>query len=499
MPAVRSGGLLQSRSATRPKDTPNKNLPSPPELFKYFPLYEILICTTCRYALKPGGVARHLKDIHRLQNDQRRPYTLYASNFVLKSPEDVSSPPDHEFPVAYLPLEQGWRCRAPGCDYLCASIKRMETHWPSKHGSKGNPSHDWTSAPLQTFFRGNSLRYFTTNSPNQLKPNSQSLPGASGCIQKMRYNYELDAVDSLMLEHYFYSSYQSFSKNSQTEKVWLNVIADLASRHRFLIHGILACTALHMAHIYPLQRELYVLRAYSHQDTALPLFRNELDYPTAQNCDAIMAFGYLLVVFSFATELDNGQNSLLVINDTTDGPKETKFILPQWLHFIRVGCEMLDQVWDQIEKGPARALADAWEIELDVGDSKLPYLEEFVSFIPEDGSWSEKVISVYRDGASTLADAFAYMDSESIKPDVSTWNILGLWFVRLDNEFYDLIFERHPGALILLAWYCVIMKRMESCWYFGGRPARLIASITDALDTRWHPCIKDAADQVIGS
>lgn len=343
------------------------------------------------------------------------------------------------------------------------------------------------------------MRYFTTNSPNQLKPNSQSLPGASGCIQKMRYNYELDAVDSLMLEHYFYSSYQSFSKNSQTEKVWLNVIADLASRHRFLIHGILACTALHMAHIYPLQRELYVLRAYSHQDTALPLFRNELDYPTAQNCDAIMAFGYLLVVFSFATELDNGQNSLLVINDTTDGPKETKFILPQWLHFIRVGCEMLDQVWDQIEKGPARALADAWEIELDVGDSKLPYLEEFVSFIPEDGSWSEKVISVYRDGASTLADAFAYMDSESIKPDVSTWNILGLWFVRLDNEFYDLIFERHPGALILLAWYCVIMKRMESCWYFGGRPARLIASITDALDTRWHPCIKDAADQVIGS
>lgn len=340
------------------------------------------------------------------------------------------------------------------------------------------------------------LRYFTSNRDKWPDRSLQKRP--TYYIHQMQDKYELDPIDSLALEHYFYSSWQSFSKDVQTETIWINVIADLAYNHRFLLHGILACTALHMAHLYPAQRETYVIRAYAHQDTALPLFRYEIENPTTNNCDAIMAFAYLLVVFSFATELDNGQNSLLLVCDTGTGAQEKQLILPQWLHFIRCGCDMLSEVWDRIENGPVSALSEAWETELDVGDSKLPYLERFMSFVPQDGSWSEHVISVYQDGASALADAFAYMARETTKIDVSTWNILGLWCVRLEDEFYDLIFERHPGALILLAYYCVIMKRMETCWYFGGRPARLIAAISSVLDERWHPYLQEAADQVIG-
>ncbi|KAJ5717003.1 hypothetical protein N7488_002649 [Penicillium malachiteum] len=497
MPATRTRGLA-SRLQNGANDNRDNHLPPPAELLKYLQKYGVLICTCCRHAIKPGGIVRHLKEIHYLQNEHRRPYTLYASNFELKKPGDVSDPRDQDFPMPYLPLEQGWRCHAPGCDYLCVSTKRMETHWPSKHGCKGDPNWDWTPTPIQTFFRGNMLRYFTTKDETHLNKTPQNLPAASNFIQKMRNRYRLDAIDSLTLEHYFYSSYRSFSKPGETEGIWLKVVADLSYRHLFLLHGILACTALHMAHLYPAQREMYIVRAYSHQDTALPIFRNELNHPTAENCDAIMAFAYLLTVFSFATELDNSQNSLFLISDSTTDTGKNQLILPQWLYFIRCGCEMLNEVWDRIETGPARALACAWEVELNVGDSKLPYLERFMSIVPQDGSWSEDVISIYRDGASALADAFAYMDRETTKVDVSTWNILGLWCVRLQNEFYDLIFHRHPGALILLAYYCVIMKRMETCWYFGGRPARLIASIRDILDKKWQPYLQDAADQVMG-
>ncbi|KAJ5664399.1 hypothetical protein N7507_005130 [Penicillium longicatenatum] len=314
----------------------------------------------------------------------------------------------------------------------------------------------------------------------------------------MQDMHGLDPIDSLALEHYFYSSWQTFSKDAQTESIWVNVVADLAYNHQFLLHGILACTALHMAHIYPAQRETYIIRAYAHQDTALPLYSRAIENPTTNNCDAIMVFAYLLVVFSFATELDNGQNSLLLLCDTGTGVQEKQLILPQWLHFIRCGCNLLDKVWDRIESGPVGILGDAWETEPDVGDSKLPYLEQFMSFVPPDGSWSESVVSVYRDAASALAGAFAYVDSETTNIDVSTWNILGLWCVRLKDDFYRLIFERQPGALLLLAYYCVIMKRMETCWYFGGRPARLIAAISSVLDERWHPYLQQAADQVNG-
>ncbi|KAJ5753168.1 hypothetical protein N7520_010085 [Penicillium odoratum] len=342
------------------------------------------------------------------------------------------------------------------------------------------------------------LRYFTSNhddSPGQCP----QTPPPSSYICKMRDRHKLDAIDSLSLEHYFYSSWRSFAQDSRTEGIWLDIVADLAYNHPFLLHGILACTALHMAHLYPAQRETYIIRAYAHQDSALPLFRYEIEHPTTENCEAIIAFAYLLVVFSFATELDNGQNSLLLVCNTDTGVQEKRLILPQWLHFIRCSCDMLSEVWSQIESCPVSALTEAWETELDVGDSKLPYLEHFMSIVPQDGSWSEHVISVYQDGASALADVFAYLDQETTTIDVSMWNILGLWCLRLEDEFYDLIFERHPGALILLAHYCVIMKGMETCWYFEGRPAKLIAAILSVLDERWHPYLQEAAYQIVGS
>lgn len=495
MPATRGSAPIPQN---RTKDYLGQALPPPSDLLKHIPVYGVLICTGCRYAIKPGGLARHLKDIHRLHNDKRRPYTLYASNLHLKNPEDVIDPPDDDFPMQYLPLEQGWKCCAPGCHYLCASTKRMETHWPSKHGCKGNPTHDWIPVPIQTFFRGNMLRYFTTENRDRPSLAPRNLPAASNWVEKTRSKYRLDAIDSLTIEHYFYSSYRSFTKPDQTEGLWLNLVAELAYHHKFLLHGILACTALHMAHLYPAKREMYIVRAHTHQDSALPLFRNEIEHPTDKNCDAIMAFAYLLIVFSFATELDNGQNSFLLINDTPDSSGGEQLILPQWLHLIRCGCEMLNEVWENIEMGPARELAYAWEVELDVGDSKLPYLQYFMSIVPRDGSWSEQIIAVYQEGACALAEAFAYME-RGTEVDMSTWNILGLWCVRLENEFYDLILEKHPGALILLAYYCVIMKRMESCWYFGGRPARLFTAVKNVLDERWHPYLQDAEDRILES
>ncbi|KAJ5247212.1 hypothetical protein N7468_002195 [Penicillium chermesinum] len=462
-------------------DMTNAALPAPHELFKYYSTYQVLICTSCRFALSPGGVARHMKDIHHLHHEQRRPYTLFASNFRLRDPENVVNPHEKDFPIPHLPLEQGWKCTE--CGYLAISRKRMETHWPPTHGRKGDPSRDWIAAPLQTFFRGNKVRYFTSGTvPDQER--LLSLPTASVYIERIRDKYQLDAVDSLTLEHYFYSSYKSFA-NNETEPIWLKVVADLAHDHLFLLKGILACTALHMAHLYPAQRKTFILRTYAHQDVALPLFRDAIDHPTAQNCDAIMTFAYLLVTLSLAEVMGNANAPLLLVNERGESEARSD-ALPQWLYFLRSGCVMLCDVWDRVETGPVSALAYAWDVELD----------RFMSFVPKDGSWSEDIISVYYDAAVALAEAFAYME-QTPSPDTSTWHILGLWPVRVEDEFLELLFQKHPGALILLAHYCIIFKKIEDHWYLDAKPSKLISSITEMLDARYHASVREAEDIVL--
>lgn len=467
----------------------NNTVAPPQDLFRYYSTYQVLICTSCRYALSPGGVARHMKDIHHLPHEQRRPYTLFASNLRIRDPEKVVNPHEKDFPIPHLPLEQGWKCQS--CDYLAISRKRMETHWPSVHGRKGDPSRDWVAAPLQTFFRGNKLRYFTSRTVPE-EERLLKLPTSSVNVQKIREKYELDAIDTLTLEHYFYASYKSFA-TEETEPIWLKVVADLAHDHLFLLKGILACTALHMAHLYPAQRKTYILRVYAHQDVALPLFREAIDHPTAQNCDAIMTFAYLLVTLSLAEVMGGEDAPLLLVNRKENG----EVSLPQWLYFIRSGCVMLCDVWDRVETGPVSTLAYAWEVEFDVGDSKLPHLERFMSFVPEDGSWSEGIISIYYDAAVALAEAFAYLE-QTPSPDTSTWHILGLWPVRVEDEFLTMLSGKHPGAMILLAHYCIIFKRIEDHWYLGVKPSKLIGSIAEMLDRRWHPCLREAQEAVLG-
>jgi hypothetical protein len=66
-----------------------------------------------------------------------------------------------EFPVPLLPVQRGLQCKSEDCAYLRVAEKRMKHHWLSVHGRQGLASCDWQMVPLQTFFKGNLLRYFT--------------------------------------------------------------------------------------------------------------------------------------------------------------------------------------------------------------------------------------------------------------------------------------------------------------------------------------------------
>jgi hypothetical protein len=136
--------------------------PSPQKLLEYHPEYRVLVCTQCQYAIQPRAINSHLKDIHKIYRSARHPYTAYTAKYNLCEPGDVVKARVVDFPVPYLPVLDGLRCLDTDCEYLCISTKRMQKHWLSEHERHGYPDIDWAPAPLQTFFRGNLLHYFTS-------------------------------------------------------------------------------------------------------------------------------------------------------------------------------------------------------------------------------------------------------------------------------------------------------------------------------------------------
>lgn len=140
---------------------PTQLAPLPEELLQYLAPYRVIVCTACRYAIQPKAIVRHLKEIHRIKSSDRQAFLQHVGRYELAEHKLVMQYMPGEFPVPLLHVQSGLQCRSEDCAYLCATEKRMKHHWLSVHRRQGLAACDFQTAPIQTFFKGNLLRYFT--------------------------------------------------------------------------------------------------------------------------------------------------------------------------------------------------------------------------------------------------------------------------------------------------------------------------------------------------
>ncbi|CAG8984282.1 hypothetical protein HYALB_00010707 [Hymenoscyphus albidus] len=483
--------------------------PIPSELLKYLEKYRVVVCTVCQYAIQPNAIARHLKEIHRITRSRRRPFMQHVSKFELAEQDCVVGLTPQDFPVPLLPVQSGLQCQYNSCLHLCATEKRMKSHWLSSHERRGQPIIDWKPVPLQTFFKGNLLRYFTgiphikepdkklaqfgcDNGVKNLEVNSEPKPAEAARaplspLSAIQLSNLIDSSNNPLLHHYIASTSLSLSTNSEMRLMWQVFVPQLAYQHQFLMHAILACSALHLAYQNPERQQELVAKATEHQDLGMPLFRWAMANPDLRNCEAVFLYTHLLVINCFALEKE--AERLFMV----DGNAKDDEGLPAWLFFIRGGCSMLCDVWDKIEAGPVRYLAVAWDFPIDISAySDQPLIDYFVS-VPHD-DWDEQKQKQYRIASLELANAFCCM--QAMGENATTWDIIRIWLMRIPVPFTDLLKIYDPGALILLAHYCIILSRVESSWYLKGRASRLLFMITRRLDEKWHRYIRWPLEEI---
>ncbi|XMA14495.1 hypothetical protein WAI453_007286 [Rhynchosporium graminicola] len=555
-------------SSTPPGDPP------PFELLHYLPSHKALICTTCHYAIQPAAVSRHLKEIHQILRARRRPFMSYVSTLDLAAPERVIDIQTEigNFPVDILPVIEGLMCRYEGCGHLCASTKRMRSHWVAEHGLAARVGVDWKTVRLQTFFRGNLLRYFTDgevydcgakpvpvdgmNFEANLSPAEQLLHSLYVVEYETSISTDsnlfriatptVDTSEAAILHHFITNTASTLSTNPTTKLLWETTVPMLARSNAFLHHGILSCAALHLAQLHPHSSftSQLTLLASQHQDTAMPHFQAVMTAVTPSNCDAVLAFAHLLIIISFAIDTQSQNQSqsqeqspnqadtsnlmlvsppappipITTINGNTNA-QEDNTILPPWLYLLRSGCSILCDIWDYLELGPISALAEQWDIPVHVPDGTPPLLlTHLLSLIPSATNpfsnnesdieinvithrktWTEHEISTYITAARSLDLAFrcrAIMGS-----DFSTWDALRVWPMAIEQAYLDLLATGHEGALVLLGFYCVLLKKVETRWYFEGRAQRLLHSVLACLDERkdrekWREALRWAIEEL---
>lgn len=291
----------------------------------------------------------------------------------------------------------------------------------------------------------------------------------------------LTIIHAHLLDHYLTSTYHTLSCNPDTDRAFREVVPQLAAEFPFLLHGILACSALHLAHCDPKNRSQYVVQAMRHQAHALPSFRWTILHVDPENGHAVLAFAFFLVVCSLS--LDHDDERLFL---TTDGSESRPSI--HWIHFLRNGCSMLCPIWPELISGPLAPLADLWRDDLDVSPLPTdPLLVTLLSAVPSGHGdpmhcWSDSEIEIYNDSAAKLADAFAFAERHGYA--ITIWDALNAWAMRVTPEYLCLLQRNHPGALLLLAYYSLLLRPLQTNWFLHHRINKLLDEINIRLEGR---------------
>ncbi|PSN71163.1 hypothetical protein BS50DRAFT_275798 [Corynespora cassiicola Philippines] len=260
---------------------------------------------------------------------------------------------------------------------------------------------------------------------------------------------------------------------------WKYEVPLLGQQYPFVMRGILAVSALHLAQGFtdPHMRLKYLRIAAYHQDLALPEYRSEVIQVTEKNFAAVLAFSTLITVYSFAAPKDPGTFFF-------DG-------CPEWI-FLHRGVGLLPtgrQRWmsgsflsDQMHRRSLQPIDPA----INPDDHRLVALQSMLYDLPAE---DQVEIAAYESSLFELRQAFAHTFSPESK--LGTKYAILVWCERVPSMYLDMLKQRRPRALVLFAHIAILAKRAEHLfWYLDGWAELCLSEMKPYLGDEFLPWIE---------
>lgn len=70
------------------------------------------------------------------------------------------------------------------------------------------------------------------------------------------------------------------------------------------------------------------------------------------------------------------------------------------------------------------------------------------------------------------------------------------WPIHVPQTFVDYLTERRPRALVIMAYFCTLWKRMEHLWWAKGNAEYELAKVKRMLSPEWHPYLEWPSSQI---
>jgi len=292
-------------------------------------------------------------------------------------------------------------------------------------------------------------------------------------------------LDLALMRHYALTTSLSLAGGPAFTSIWQDLIPSEAESNPFLMHGLLAITALDLAHSHPARQQFYFVLAARHQDMAITLFRPTLNGITEENSSAVFAYSGVAAIIAFAMPQVSGVPPSDVVADLLE-----IFKLVRGVHAV------INAAWGWIDRGSLAPL-----IRFERGMTIVPapaevvdalqVLEERNKLSTED----ELVREVYSSVIKNLRSAFEHQRA-NVCNNVSRRAPVFSWPILVTSAYPIALARREPMALAILAHYGVIIHSIRDSWWFGTWGSWIVNAVSGALPEEWQPSIQWPKDKI---
>ncbi|CAG8168096.1 unnamed protein product [Penicillium nalgiovense] len=315
------------------------------------------------------------------------------------------------------------------------------------------------------------------------------------------------ASDLELMHHYCTVTCNALTIREDSRHIWRVVVPVEGYSNRYLMHGILAISALHRAYLFPTQKEKNIKASSYHQAAALKEFRELISSPIdPSNWQPVFCFASMITLYICATRIRLGGDrwpapisNMVELFSAVTG---LQTIMEPWLPSLRrtqfapiVNCVWIDD--ETLIPSPGTMQQSLLPPDIHVRISQLHQFIDDYPFPQMQQPQSHQNLSAsdesprphdYRTDYKKSLKFFEHSTRqiELAGPHVETGMVL-LWAYSLSKQFRDDMEACHPAALVMLGHWCVLLHTINDSWLLKGTSFQLL----EEIEIKIHPSFRE--------
>ncbi|KAE8422977.1 hypothetical protein BDV36DRAFT_279494 [Aspergillus pseudocaelatus] len=278
-------------------------------------------------------------------------------------------------------------------------------------------------------------------------------------------------------------THRFFSRNEKTKHIWGVLLVEEALNTPFLMHGILAVSALHLSlsEAEP-QKSFWLGLATAHKSQALPQFLGNLHSVDAANAKAMMGLSGLVVAFAFGSALTGVSDADQPCLDTL----HNIFVLSR-------GIQQIINVASTLRHSNFAPLFDPTPPQVAYPDGAKESLDRLEQLNTAYGTDGEHDTAAYTRAIQELRG----LSVHTFAQPTSMMLAVG-WAIRATPEYLQHVQRQEPFALVTHAHYCTFLHIARENCFLQSWGSRVLREIYHLLDSTWRPYITWPISEVFG-